>query len=293
MTAASTRRQPQTDPAAALATRAENGAQATNTLADQIRGMEQQFQMAMPKGLEARQLIRDALTVLRTTKGLADCTYPSIMGGLMTCAQLGLRPSVLGQAYLLPFKDRGVLKAQLVIGYQGYIELALRSGQIRSLIARTVYANDQFDVDYGLADTLVHKPELFGDRGAPIAYYAIAKFANGGYAFMVMSKTDVEQHRDRHSKMKSFGPWVDHFDSMAHKTCVRMLAKYMPKSPELAAAVAVDEGIRINAMPDVDAGEATQHPVYDGEIIDQAADAGQSGGDPWDEQEVAQPGGTE
>ena len=112
------------------------------TLADQIRNMESQFQLAMPKGMEAQQLVRDALTCLRQTPKLAECTPQSVLGGLMTCSQLGLRPGVLGHAYLLPFWDRkqNGMVAQLVVGYRGLVELAHRSGQIQSLIARTVYA---------------------------------------------------------------------------------------------------------------------------------------------------------
>lgn len=265
----------QSNAANALATRRENGAAAVNPLADQIRKMEPQFALAMPRGAEATQLVRDALTALRSTKGLAECEPASVLGALMTCAQLGLRPGVLGHAYVLPFKERGVPKAQLVVGYQGLIELAHRSGQIKSLIARTVYENDTFDVDYGLADSLVHKPVMFGDRGAPIAYYAVAKFASGGHAFIVMTAEQVRQHRDKHSKTKAFGPWVDHFEQMAHKTCVRALAKYMPKSTELAVAVAADGGVRIDLTPTVDAAEATyQGDYFDAEVVDVATENG-------------------
>lgn len=270
----------------ALATRRENGGVAQNSIADEIRRMEKEFQLAMPKGAEATQLIRDALTALRMTKNLSKCDSPSVLGSLMTCAQLGLRPGVLGHAWLLPFwtsrhyqdgngKWIGGYKAQLVIGYQGLIELAHRSGKIASLIARTVYEGDEFDVDYGVADTLVHKPNLFGERGNPVAYYAIAKFTTGGYAFYVMSQRDMERYRDRnatakdHKTGKVFGPWVDHFEGMAHKTCVRQLAKYMPKSTELAMALAADEGVRVDLSPTVDPAEATEHPdVLDGEVID-------------------------
>jgi recombination protein RecT len=265
----------QPDARAALATRRENGGAAHNDLASTIRGMEAQFQLAMPRGAEATQLVRDALTALRTNPKLGECEQASVLGSLMTCAQLGLRPGVLGHAWLLPFWDKKarIHKSQLVIGYQGLIELAHRSGQIKSLIARTVYANDEFDVDYGIADTLVHKPALFGDRGEPIAYYAVAKFVSGGYAFMVITHTEMLAYRDRHATARTregkvFGPWVDHFEGMAHKTCVRQLAKYMPKSTELAVAIAADEGVRIDLTPTTGPEEATEHPVYEGEVVD-------------------------
>lgn len=245
------------------------------SLADQIRSMEQQFQLAAPKGVEATQLVRDALTALRQTPKLAECTPQSVLGSLMSCAQLGLRPGVLGHAYLLPFYDRrqGGQVAQLVVGYQGLVELAHRSGQIQSLIARTVFENDHFDVDYGLEDKLIHKPYMSGDKGQPIAYYAVAKFTTGGHAFFVMSHPEMLEYRDRYAKSKKFGPWVDNFEAMAHKTCVRQLSKWMPKSTELATAIAADETVRVDLTPD--AINYGQHPdgdgtpeQVDGEVVD-------------------------
>lgn len=260
----------------ALAKRRENGNQALNTLADEIRRWEPSFQQAMPKGAEASQLVRDALTSLRMTPKLGQCNHTTVIGALMTCAQLGLRPGVLGHAWLLPFWDNRSKesKAQLVIGYQGYIELAHRSGRVSSLVARTVYANDTFDVDYGLADSLIHKPNLFEDRGLPIAYYAIAKFTTGGHAFIVMTHKEMLRYRDMYAKARTsegriFGPWVDNFEGMALKTTIRQLSKYMPKSTEMAVALAADDGVRVDLAPTADPAEATEHPdVLDGEVVD-------------------------
>lgn len=275
----------QPNAASALATRRENGGVAQNSLADQIRSMEKEFQLAMPKGTEATQLIRDALTAVRTTRNLDKCDASSVLGSLMTCAQLGLRPGVLGHAWVLPFWDRkgndgrGGYKAQLVIGYQGYVELAHRSPKVTSIIARTAYAGDVFDVDYGIADTVVHKPNLFGERGEPVAYYAVVKYTAGGYAFFVMSHKDMLKYRDENATAKTregkvFGPWVDNFEGMALKTTVRQLAKWMPKSTELAAAMAADEGIRVDLRPTADPAEATERlDVMEGEVVDAAPPA--------------------
>lgn len=248
------------------------------TIADQIKSMEAQFSLAMPKGVEAAQLVRDALTALKMTPGLAECSPNSVLGALMNCAQLGLRPGVLGHAYLLPFydsKSRGK-KAQLVLGYQGLIELAHRSGRVSSLIARTVFEGDTFDVDYGLADSLIHKPAPNGvTRGKPTHYYAIAKFTTGGHAFLVFTHTDMEAYRDRFATAqnregKVFGPWADHFEGMAHKTMVRQLAKWMPKSTEMATALSIDEGVRSTYDPTQDAASTTHHyvDVVTGELVD-------------------------
>lgn len=249
---------------------AEVAQQKPKTLGDDIREMEDQFRLAMPKGAEATQLVRDALTALRTTPGLLKCDRTTVLGGLMTCAQLGLRPGVLGHAWLIPFGN----KAQLVIGYQGLVELAHRSGRISSLIARVVYEHDTFDVDYGLNDNLVHKPAMSGSRGKPVAYYAIAKYIGGGYSFIVMTQDEMLEYRDEFAKSKNSGPWRDNFEAMALKTTVRQLSKWMPKSTEFASAIAADETVRIDLTPSPDAMLHGEHPeTIEGEIVEDQPEA--------------------
>lgn len=242
------------------------------TLADQIKAMESQFQMAAPKGMEAQQLIRDALTCLRQTPALAQCTPQSVLGGLMTCSQLGLRPGVLGHAYLIPFRDykSGQYNAQFIVGYQGLVELAHRSGQIQSLIARTVYENDYLDIEYGLSEKLVHKPYMDGEKGNPVAYYAVAKYTTGGHNFIIMSHQEMLAYRDQHAKSPKRGPWADNFEAMAHKTCVRQLAKWMPKATEnaeFAKAIAADETVRVDLAES--AIDYPNHDAVDGEVVDE------------------------
>lgn len=238
------------------------------SLDSQIRAMESQFALAAPRGMEATQLVRDALTCLRQTPALSQCTPQSVLGSLMSCAQLGLRPGVMGQAYLLPFKGN----AQLVIGYQGLVELAHRSGQIKSLIARTVFENDIFEVEYGLEDKLIHKPFMAGEKGKPVAYYAVAKLNSGGHAFFVMSHAEMVTYKNQNAKSPNRGPWVDNFEAMAWKTCVRQLAKWLPKSTEFAQGIASDESIRLDLNPDAidhpdhPEGQDTSTEVIEGEI---------------------------
>jgi recombination protein RecT len=186
----------------------------------------------------------------------------------------------------------GGYRAQLVIGYQGLVELAHRSGRVASLIARTVYASDAFEVDYGLSDNLIHKPNMNGNRGEAIAYYAVVKFTNGGHAFYVMSHADMLAYRDRYASTKTkegivFGVWKDNFEAMAHKTCVRQLAKWMPKSAELASAIAADEGVRVDLSPDADPESSTSYVA--GELIeDEPEQPEQPESGEWPE--VAKPG---
>lgn len=250
-------------------------AEAVEQMGRALKSMESQFQMAMPKGVEAVQLVRDAMTLLRKTPKLALCDQGSFFGGLMTMAQLGLRPGVLGHGWLIPFWERGKSGqpgknvAQLVIGYQGLSELAYRSNQIASIAARTVYENDPvFDVEFGSEDRILHKPLMDGDPGKPIAYYCVAHIKGGRPLFYVKGQKAMEEYRDRYAMArinkgkadeKIVGPWIDNFEGMAQKTCLRQLSKWMPKSVEFATALAVDEGVRVNYEPNVTPEAATVH----------------------------------
>jgi recombination protein RecT len=187
----------------------------------------------------------------------------------MTCAQLGLEPGVTGEAYLLPFRNtkKNCYEVQLIIGYQGMAKLFWQSPQAKSIDAQAVYEHDAFDYQYGLEPVLKHRPLLTGDRGAPVAYYAVATMANGGAAFCVMSRTDIEKIRQR-SRAKDDGPWRTDYDAMARKTCVRQLFKLLPKSTELAQALAADESVRTDMSADMLDVTAAYPDAVDGEVLD-------------------------
>lgn len=255
-------------------TEEQEQAAAIERASGQIRKMEEQFKLAMPRGIEATQLVRDALTLVRQNPKLATTDPKSMLGGLMTMAQLGLRPGVLGHGWLVPFWDKHsrTFKAQLIIGYQGYIDLGYRSNQVAAISARTVFANDPiFEVAFGTVDELFHRPTLDDDKGDPIAYYAVAHIKDGRPMFYPKSHPDMIRHRDRYAMAQKDGviiagtPWADHFESMAHKTCLRQLAKWMPKSTELATAIQVDEGFRtdLTGRPEDTTWHAEQIPATD------------------------------
>lgn len=242
------------------------------TLQQQVRQMEHQFALAAPKGVEARQIVRDVLTAISQNPDLLKCDPQSVLGGAMTMAQLGLRVGVLGHGWLIPFKARenvggqwqSVFKAQLIIGYQGLVSLAHRSGQIKSISARTVHANDHFHVEYGINENLVHRPAA-GDRGDVVGYYAVVKFLPDGHSFYYLTKAEAELYRDRYAMAKKgdgsvVGPWKSEFDAMAMKTCVRQLSKFMPKGTDLAIALSVDDTVRVDLDPHTPAEHVSTHP---------------------------------
>lgn len=225
------------------------------TIMDVMLGYKNQFEMALPKHLNADRLIRLAVTEFRKNPTLRDCTPESLLGAVMSAAQVGLEPDALGSCYLVPFnnkkkvdgRDVWVKEVQLQIGYKGLIELVRRSGQVTSIVANEVYENDEFEFEFGLNENLYHKPCMDGDRGNLKCFYAYARFKDGGHAFHVMSVEQINQIRDKFSKSQEngqhFGPWKDHYESMAKKTVIRQLVKYMPISVEIQNNIVQDETV--------------------------------------------------
>ena len=95
------------------------------SIADLIKAMEPQIKRALPSTITVERFTRIALSALNTTPKLKECTPMSFLSALMNAAQLGLEPnSPLGQAYLIPFKNKGVYEVQFQLGYKGLLDLA-------------------------------------------------------------------------------------------------------------------------------------------------------------------------
>ena len=201
-----------------------------------LKKMEPQMALCLPKHLSPSRLARIALTCLRQNPKLQQCDPTTFIAAIMQAAQLGLEPGVLGQCYLIPYGN----ECQFMPGYRGLIDLARRSGNIVSIVARVVYENDLFNYEYGLQEKLEHKPAL-DNKGKIIAFYAVAILKDGGHQFEIMSKNEVDKIRDTYSKAKNKGPWVDNYEEMAKKTLIRRLFKWLPSSPEMQKAAMLDE----------------------------------------------------
>ena len=156
-----------------------------------IRAMEPQIKNALPTVMTPERFTRIVLTALSSNPKLGQCTPNSFLGAMMQAAQLGVEPNTpLGQAYLIPYRNKGTLECQFQLGYKGLIDLAYRSGAVQSIQAHEVHENDEFEYSYGLDGTIKHKPAL-KDRGPVIAYYGVWKTKDGGYGYEVMSVDDV------------------------------------------------------------------------------------------------------
>jgi len=235
----------------------QNKANNTNQVkkASPSKGMEQlltkmggQIQKALPSMVSSERFQRVALTAFSNNTKLQQCDPMSFIAAMMQSAQLGLEPNTpLGQAYLIPYGKQ----VQFQIGYKGLLELAQRSGKIKTLYAHEVRENDTFDIDYGLNQTLIHKPLLKGDRGEVIGYYAVYHLDTGGNSFIFMTKDEVLEHAKRFSKTYNSGPWQTDFDAMAKKTVIKQLLKYAPLSIELQKATSMDETVKTEISDDM------------------------------------------
>jgi recombination protein RecT len=251
------------DPNTAVA-KANGDEQPKQTVAGFIRAMQPELARALPKGMDADRMARLVLTVVRQSerewqKGnakehLGQCTPESFAGAILTAASLGLEPGVNGEAYLVPYKH----EATLIIGYQGYAKLFYQHPLARNLDCQAIFEHDEFDYAYGTTPFLKHKPKL-GERGKVIGYYAVATLSTGASAFVVLSPEQVKELRG--GKVGPKGQIKDPERWMERKTALRQLAKMLPKSANMTAAIAVDEQsgrvLSVNRVADaITAGDA-------------------------------------
>lgn len=239
------------------------------SMKDLIVSMEGQIAKALPSVITPERFTRMVLTAMSTNKDLQLCTPNSFLGAMMQAAQLGVEPNTpLGQAYLIPYKNKGTLECQFQLGYKGMIDLAYRSGEVKDIQAHEVHENDTFEYELGLEPKLKHIPAM-SNRGAVIMYYAIFHTKDGGYGFNVMSVDDVQEHAKKYSKSygASFSPWKSNFDEMAKKTVLKRCLKYAPIKTEFARSISADETIKTTIAADM-AEQVDETDYIDAEVVD-------------------------
>lgn len=284
----------------ALRAVATGGASTTKRKAD-FPGMLEQYKgeiaRALPRHLNPDTMARVALTCFRMVPKLAECQPASVFACVIQASQLGLRPGLMGECYLIPFKDQ----CTLIIGYQGLLELVRRSGLVDSIGAYLVHEHDTYNVQFGTEPGVSHRPMLDGDRGPVKFGYAVAKLKGGGTHVEVMTTADINRIRDRSQNVKNarkYGketPWDTDWEEMARKTLIRRVCKYLPKSPDLAMAMALDDaaGRGLQALSVDDAiGNAFVPPAIDVDSSEVPEDAQQVAQEPPQAPNASQPAPT-
>lgn len=213
--------------------------EARQTVVEFIKGHSQMIAESLPQHLSSERFVRLALTSMRKTPKLQECSPQSFIGALLTASALGLEPDVAGECYLVPYNDRRRgMETQLIVGYQGVAKLFWQHPMARHLEAEAVHEQDVFDWQKGTDAYLKFRPAS-GDRGKVIAYYALASLSNGATEFVVLTPNEVKLLRG--GKEGTSGDIPDPQRWMERKTVLKQLLKLLPKSVLLAQALRVDE----------------------------------------------------
>lgn len=207
-----------------------------------VQRMGNEFKSALPPQIPVERFIRTTITAVQMQPALLDADRRTLLAACMRAAQDGLLPDGREAAFVIFNRKGGTPTVQYMPMIGGLFKKARNSGEIASLGAHVVYARDKFHYVLGDDEHIDHVPLLAGDRGEPIAAYAIAKTKDGAIYREVMSHADIEKVR-KVSRAKDDGPWVDWWAEMARKTVFRRLAKRLPSSADLEQVLETDNEV--------------------------------------------------
>jgi recombination protein RecT len=205
----------------------------------------------LPTGKDADRFSRILISAVKANPKLMECFgtdqgRTSVLLCAMQLATVGLEPNTpTQQAWLEPRRNKGVMECRVAYGYRGLLELARRSGEIKSVVCEVVHEADHFVFVRGAADDKFEHEYGPGDRGALTHAYAILRYQTGGYDIVVLGRDVIEkQHRARSDGFKNnpaLSPWTNDTAAMWRKTALRECLKYAPTSTQLVAAIAAED----------------------------------------------------
>ena len=183
-------------------------------------------------GKDGQRFISAIVSATNANSMLQECTNPSILSAALLGESLKLSPSPqLGHYYLVPFNDREKGKvAQFQLGYKGYIQLAIRSGQYKKLNVMAIKEGEleYFDpLNEEIKINLMTENWDAREELPTIGYYAFFELVNGFRKAIYWSKAQMESHATKFSPgyraKKGYTFWEKDFDTMAYKTMLRQL----------------------------------------------------------------------
>ena len=202
---------------------------------------------------KAARFVTAITSAVSNNPALQDCDASTVVSAGLLGEGLNLSPSPqLGQYYLVPFKDRKNNRtvAQFQLGYKGYIQLAIRSGQYKKLNVLPIKQGElisfnplEEDIEVKLIENEVER-----EQAETIGYYAMFEYTNGFKKAMYWSRQKMESHAEKYSMgykaHKGYTFWEKDFDGMACKTMLRQLiSKWGIMSIEMQTAVNNDMGV--------------------------------------------------
>lgn len=204
-------------------------------------------------GKDGQRFISAIISAVNTNPTLQECTNQSILSGALLGESLKLSPSPqLGHYYLVPFNDKNKGKvAQFQLGYKGYIQLAIRSGQYKKLNVMAIKEGEleYFDpLNEDIKINLMVEDWNAREQAETVGYYAFFELTNGFRKAIYWSKEQMEAHAMKYSKgyqaKKGYTFWEKDFDGMAYKTMLRQLiSKWGIMSIEMMSAMDSDMAV--------------------------------------------------
>jgi recombination protein RecT len=212
--------------------------------------------LVAPSGFSPTRLTRIALNALARNPRLLECKPQSIVHAVTLSAELGLElGGALGEAYLVPFKEKGVTKAQMIPGYRGLIKLAVQHPDVASMRADLVRAGDVFAYQLGTDPRIDHTPGqgTIEARGEVTHAYAVAFMKHGPPQFSVMDRSELDplyaEAKKKSGAMWWAAPWNKHTDEMRRKSPIRRLCKTMDLSTLLRRALEHEDSLHATTAP--------------------------------------------
>ena len=242
-------------------------------------------------GKNGTRFISSVVSAVNANPALQECTNQSILSGALLGESLNLSPSPqLGQYYLVPFNDKNKGKvAQFQLGYKGYIQLAIRSGQYKKLNVLAIKEGEliRFDPLNEEIEVRLIEDEEAREQAATIGYYAMFEYTNGFRKALYWSKKKMEAHALKYSKgyqaKKGYTFWEKDFDGMAYKTMLRQLiSKWGIMSIDMQSAIDADMAVinedgtkeYVDNEPDIiDMPERPQAEITESSEIESTTDA--------------------
>lgn len=207
-------------------------------------------------GKNGTRFISAVVSAVNNNPALQECTNQSILAAALLGESLNLSPSPqLGQYYMVPFDDKEKGKvAQFQLGYKGYIQLAIRSGQYRKLNVLSIKEGEliRFDPLNEEIEVQLIEDEEQREQAKTIGYYAMFEYVNGFRKALYWSRNKMEAHALKYSKGyasdKRKGTawtfWSRDFDGMAYKTMLRQLiSKWGIMSIDMVTALDADMAV--------------------------------------------------
>ena len=211
-------------------------------------GIKRRFEELLDSS--APSFVSSILTIVRSNSKLQECSPNSVLSaaGIAAALKLPINPS-LGFAHIVPYKGH----AQFQLGWRGYVQLAMRSGQYLTLNSGAVREGQIKEIDFVTGEII--RGEKISDE--VVGYVAYMELTNGFKKSLYMTVEELQAHAEKYSQSYAYdlrsgrksSVWTTNFDAMAKKTVLKKLLSNFgiisidQQSAALATALQADQAV--------------------------------------------------